>query len=210
MKKFVAQLVAAVAALSPLWASATILSLSPSTQTAAVGDTVTVDVVVSGLTAAGQVVSAFDINVLYSNLLLSASPSGFKAEAQMGGLASGDAVFDDLGTGTGVNAGFGYSLLSDADLQGLQGDGFTLFSMSFIAVSDGAALLSFAGAPDFDRLLVGLQAADLNINVADACVAIGTGSCNAVPEPSSYNLALGALAGALGVPFWRRRRQAAG
>jgi PEP-CTERM motif len=180
----------ALSALLPVAAqAAAVLSITPATQSANVGDTVSVSVVISGLTSISQIVSAFDLNVLYNSGLLSqVGVASFQAETPMGGPAN--AVFDTIGTASGNGAANAFSFSSDAELAALQGDSFTLFTASFKGLTDGAAFLDFGTGALFERLVVGKNGARFDLSYAGACVAIGTGSCaTTVPEPTSYGLA---------------------
>lgn len=186
-----------------------VLSITPAVQTANVGDTVTVAVGISGLqsTTPSEIVSAFDLNVLFNaGLLTQAGPAIFQAFSPMGGL---DAFFDTLSGGPGSAAGNAYSLLSDNELASLQDDAFTLFTVSFQATANGAAFLDFGPGALFERLVVGRNADALQLTYRGACIAIGDGtSCQGtVPEPASFGLAALALfaAGLAGRQARRRR-----
>lgn len=214
MKTQLMSLALATAALAPGAALAMpTLTITPSALAAAVGASFTVDVVIAGLLSAptNEIVSAFDLAVLYSGLLAQNGLATFTSESQLGGPMN--ALFDTMGTGPGVATGNAFSLETDDNaLAALQSDSFTLFSLSFTGVSDGAALLNFGPSALFDRLVVGRNATALNLTYVGACVAIGQGTCptTQVPEPASFGLAglalvFAATAGGLG-----RRRPRSG
>ena len=205
--------VAATALLFPIMVSATpVLSITPATQTATFNQSVSVAVVISGLNSVNpnQIISNFDLNVLFDASLLSQiGAASFQAGTQFDS-ANGNDFFDTLGTLAGNAAGNGYSLADDSTLEGLQGDSFTLFTIDFLTGStNGAAFLNFGTDPNFERLLVGLLGVELQANYAGACIAIGNASCQqAVPEPASYALVAVALFAA-GFAGRSRRRDGA-
>ena len=142
MKKLLTALGCAMA-LVALPASAITLSMTPSTQQTTVGGSASVDVVVSGLSAAGEIVSGWDINIGFDPAVLGNASVTFN-DAPFGGV---DFLgFDNVST-PGDVAAEGLSFLLDADLGLLQGDSLTLFSVSFEGLSDGFSLLSFGADP---------------------------------------------------------------
>jgi hypothetical protein len=194
---------AAAALLFPLavWSAPT-LTIVPSAPSVVVGGSVSVDVVVSGLSADDQIVSAFDLDVIYDATFLSATGTTFKAAAAFGGTdpVTGDNwVFDTLGSSAGDAAGTGYSLAEDSFLQGLQGDSVTLFTVTFAALKAGIVTLDFGLDPDFERSVGGLGGADLpsltyatgRVEITSLPPCVGA-ACN-VPEPESYGLVAVAL-----------------
>jgi hypothetical protein len=187
--------------------AAPVLMITPSVTSAGFGQVVTVNVGVSGLSASPveQIVSAFDLNVLYNSLLLTQNGLAvFQAEALMGG--PNVVFFDTMGTAAGDAAANAFSLADDVDLNALQGDFFTLFTLEFTTGStNGAAFLNFGPDINFQRNVVGLGGQSLGASFGSACIAIGTGSCTqGVPEPSTYGLVGLALFAAYAV----RRRAA--
>jgi hypothetical protein len=201
---------AAAALLLPLGVSATpVLSITPATQSAGFGQTVSVAVVISGLNSVNpnQIVSNFDLNVLFDTALLSqVGTATFQAGTQLDS-ANGNDFFDTLGTLAGNAAGNAYSLADDSTLEALQGDSFTLFTIDLLTGStDGAAILNFGADPNFERLLVGLGGFELQASYVGACIAIGDASCGqVVPEPTSYGL-VGVALFAAGLASRPRRR----
>lgn len=193
-------------ALSPLAAlAAPVLSITPSVQAVNVGDTVEVAITISGLGAApaNQIVSNFDLDVLFGSLLSQIGGATFQAEGVMGGAGLVD--FDTIGTGPGVATGNAFSFVGDDVLAGLQSDAFTLFTLSFEALADGVARLDFGPSMLFERLVVGRDGLALDLSYNGACIAIGDASCLTVPEPSTYALACIALLAAAGSGRSRRR-----
>lgn len=196
MNKTLARAAAACGAgLCALAASANpVVSFTPSTQHANLGDTVRVEVSISGLGA--EVLSAFDLNFLWNGALMGSTRSidAVSAQLQLGGgdmLASAWTI-DTVDPGNwGLRAS---SLLFDAPLAAAQADAFVLATFTFSADTDGVTSFALGTDPDFERNFVGLDYQTLNVSVGSACVAIGTGQCQ-VPEPSSYALAALAMAG---------------
>lgn len=181
-----------------------VLSFTPSSQHVSVGDMVTVDVTLSGLGT--EILSAFDINVLWNGAVmgLSRSYAGSTTFNQLGGAYGANPifVFDTVDPGNwGVQAS---AVADDATVAANQADSFLFAQLQFSADADGVTTLTLGPDADFERNFVGLNFATLDVTVGSACVAVGTGSCD-VPEPASYGLAALALLGAVAPGLWRRR-----
>ena len=148
--------------------SAAILNFSPSTTTVNVGDTFDVDVVISGLMADGEIVSAFDLDVLYDPTVLNATGVAF-------GLSLGDEsffeVFNDVIFSSGRIDFSAVSFLSDTELLGLQpDDSFTLATLSFDAIGAGFSSLMFDSVASPEFYVVGLLASNLDLSTLDRCL----------------------------------------
>lgn len=201
MKKTLASIALACAALVSALPSqaAIVVSLVPSATHINVGESVTVAVNVSGL--GSEIVSAYDLKLLFAPSVLGAgSITQFLAEFGGFGNISSGASF-----GTGFVAANLVSFLDDPTLAADQSDAFTLLSLGFTGLADGTSSLSFGLDPDYERNVVGLDFATLNAAFGSICIEVGNGQCT-VPEPSTYALLGAALAGML-VPNVRRRRQ---
>lgn len=189
------------------------LSILPAQQTVAIGDFVAVDVVISGLNSVGEIVSGYDLNLLYNPGVLNISVIT-QFLTPFGGFSN--VLVDASADQAAGNAGGDVtSFLTDDELDGLQGDSFTLLRFGFVGTADGVSLLNFGADPDFARLVTGRLdgggiAGMLDLSYVGACIAVGTGSCPtvSVPEPASYGLAGLALLGC-GLATTRRRRAAA-
>jgi hypothetical protein len=131
----------------PRPARAITIGFAPVSSTHGVGDVVDVDVVISGLDSQSQVVSAFDIDVLFDDTVLQATGVTFGPY-----LGDPDAVlpeaiahFDLLSP---VARASEVSLLTDLELFDIQADTITLFSIRFLALAPGRSALSFARGSD--------------------------------------------------------------
>lgn len=155
MKRLIlsALLSAGIALLGVQSASAVTIDFSPAVPaTVASGDTLSVDIVASGLgTAPADIVSAFDILVSFDSAVL--TPTGFSFNTNLGDPGLFEALNNDTeGTDPFAVAGladlFEVSLLSDADLLTLQSGlgsypSVALASITFSAIADGNPNVSF-------------------------------------------------------------------
>ena len=197
-----------VAGLSSALAAPT-LSILPGQQHIAVGGSASVDIVISGLNGVNEVVTAYDLDVAYNTGVLAAvSVTQYLSPFGSGNTLSG-ASFDPV---AGTVGGDLTSLLTDNDeIDALQGDLLTLMTLRFNGLTDGVSFLNFGADPDTQRLVTGRLdslgiAGVLDLTYIGACISVGTGNCNTVPEPGSYALAGLALLGC-GLATTRRRRQ---
>lgn len=126
--------VALILAASSIEASAIMFSLAPSTQTAATGDTVSVDLRVAGLgDFASLSLGDFDIDVSYDPLALTFT--NYTLGPLLGVPLLGEAIDFGLGNlGSSVNLGE-VSLLTPAELQALQPGSFVLAKLDFQVLS---------------------------------------------------------------------------
>ena len=209
MNKLLATMALALVTLLPGASLAVpLLSITPTQQSVAVGDSVKVSVSISGLHSINEIVSALDLNILFNSAILSAGGTvSFESKTQFGGNDGVlDSTFDAGNRGVVI-----YSLLtSDADLSALQTDDpFLLFDLTFTAIANGVTNLAFGPDSIFQRNVVGLNGESLQLNYAGACVAVGNvgGGCDVtmVPEPETYALFLAGLC-AIGAAARGRRR----
>lgn len=180
-------------------AQAATLSVLPSATTVSAGESVDVAVVVSGLgDGAAPSLGAYDLVLGYDGLLLGFDTGSFGDpdlgnQLDLSGLGSFQLLNDGM---SGVRA-VELSFDAEADLDALQADSFTLFTLTFVA--DGGA---------------GTSALTLAVNdLADAAggfltATVVNGAVTVVPVPAAGLLLLTAV-GALG-GITRRRRAGTG
>jgi len=179
----------------PASQSAVFLGFSPGSTAFSNGDALSLDIVVSGLDADFEIVSAFDLNVNYDSSLLSFTGATFGSD--LGANTSSDmfdfsadayADYDDSMMGT-VNL-WSLSWLSDTELEAIQGDSVTLATLDFDALGSGdtADALSFGFGPGQD--IKGLNAEPLDI----------------VPEPGTFVLLISGLACLVGLGLKNSRK----
>jgi hypothetical protein len=188
MTKFLtAALTATLASLTlALSANAATIGFDPSSLTPDVGDPISVDIVVSDL--GGEIVSAYDLDILFDPSVLSAN---FVAFSDALG-SPGESFLDANLSASGVLDVAGVSLLSDAELLSRQGgDSVVLATLGFTYLG-GSTTLSFS----FDAFndVKGAEAAVLDL--ADGTGRVGEAP---IPEPSA------ALAFAAGAALVARR-----
>jgi hypothetical protein len=185
---------AALAAASLLSQAAPVVSVSPAAQTINIGDTTSVDIIVSGLT---EPTGGFSLTLGFN--------SSFLTDVSF---------FNDPGTTMGaepldLSGGFSGGSLdlffvadateTEASLAAAQGASFTLATVSFQGAANGLSPLKLSDVVlsnwNGDETL-----AEVGTRNGEICVG---GNCNNVPEPASMVL-VGAALGAMAL--LRRRR----
>ncbi len=192
----------------PAWAI--LIEFQPAAQMVEVGDSLGVDIVVSGLSDAREIVSAYNLDVTYDASVLTATG------VTLGLFLGSDPSCFDLPlppcsftlTTPGVVNLAEVSLLGDAELADLQSDSVILATLLFDALAEGMSTLDFLS---FDELGIDVtgRAIDLEpqrLQFSD----VGTGTVTVgVPEPGTLWLLVTGLV--LIVFSWRhdiRRRVA--
>ena len=181
-------------------AKAAVIYLSPAQQQVAVADTLSVDVFVSGL--AGEIVSGWDLNLMFDSSILQATDVFFDL-ANFTEDPILDAIYDATIAGGEIGS-FLVSFLTDAELALKQTEPVRLFSVSFLALTDGVSLVNFGTDPDFALNVVGRDGGSLDLVARGACIGVGQGQCAVTDVPAPATLWLFALAAVL--PLIRRFR----
>lgn len=209
-KSLVSVFATALLALVAMPASALILSLQPTVQTAVPTDNISLDLVVSGLNAGGpDSLGAFDLDIGFDAAALTFQ--GYSLGASLGDIGLGEAFdfsFGDLGGGL-VNLAEVSLLEADSGscffcfspfLDDIQSDTFTLatldFSVDVLAVGSSTSVF-------FDTVYALGDGFGLALGLDGISNAVIENPRASVPEPTT--LALMAL-GLIGVGVVRRRR----
>lgn len=180
--------------------AAIVVSFAPASSHINVGDSVAVTMSISGLD--DEILSAFDINMLFDSTVVSNFSVTHNVATQWGP----DSVFGPSVFGVGNTDVFDYTLDDDATVAAMQANSFVVLTFGFTGVANGVTTIRLGDDLDFERAFTGRDAALLDVQVGTACLAVGTGSCgggNNVPEPAGYGLAGLALLGA----GWASRRR---
>src|SRR5262245_14014501 len=169
-------------------ANAVVIAVTPASSAVSVGDTFGIDIVVSGLDAGGEIVSAFDLDLAYDAGLVSAAGITF---SPLLGVPDVDAFTAGVFSSGRVDFA-NLSLLSNLDLAALQGDSVLLARLTFRALDAATAALNLDPLAAPGVALVGLDPFSLLPidRIGNASVLITRPTT--VPQPGS--LALIALA----------------
>lgn len=170
--------------------SAISLQLLPSVQVVNlnVSSNFNVDVVISGLDAEipNEIVSAFDLDVLYDATIFRATGVDF------GPLLGDPTLFEAQTSANTSVAGVvdlaEISFLFDSELSSMQPGSFTLATLSFRALQDGSSFLSFEPDPLFGTNVVGLNATTLAVDISGASVTV-----RPIPLPGALLLLVSGL-----------------
>lgn len=181
------------------------ISFAPSGQTRLLGQTASVDIVVSDLAAGGQVVSGYDLDVLYDASILNLLSVTFGT-----GLGAGtfDSIFGYV-PGSGRIDIFETSFLTDSMLAALQGGNpLVLATLNFTGIGIGTSPLVFDPQTAPGILLTGRidpnsdpffpVASVLTVTAEDGSITI-INDGGTVPEPGTFALLLMGLAGLAGL-----------
>jgi hypothetical protein len=174
-------------------ATAISLNIFPVNQTVNLNDSFSVDVVVSGLDASSEIVSAYDLDLTYDSSLLMATDVQF-------GTDLGDEFFFEVFNGfslatAGVVDFAQLSILSDPVLDAMQGDSVLLATMSFDAIGVGlSSLMLDSDVIGLNATILGLTLSPGSVRVIDVAV---------IPLPGA---ALLMLTGLLGIGVASRKR----
>jgi len=181
-----AALIASVVALAVTPARAMTIEIVPSAASVEVGDSFSIDLVVSGLGASSAPsIGAYDLIVGYSDAVLAATSVSF-GDPGLGNQLNlaGFGTFTDIATGTssGHQAVFELSFDSAGDLDSLQASSFVLASIQFDAITAGSSGLDweFFNLSDAsaNRLDANFIAASIRVDEPGSAV-------NPIPEPTA-------------------------
>jgi hypothetical protein len=175
------------------YASAVTIDIVPNAKSVQVGDTFATDIVVSGLSAANEIVSAYDFDIAYDASILSATDVSFGP--YLDDLLFPGFSFQDVDLSiSGIIDFAETSLLSNSELESQQPDSFTLATLSFEALVSGASQIYFVPDPTYG---IDVKSRDplnvLPVNVVNEQVTVNPSI--SVPEPNTLALMLIALAG---------------
>lgn len=174
------------------------ISLTPTTQTVDVGQTLQFDLVVSGLGAGvASSLGTYDVDIGFDPGILGFTSAVFGDpilgnQLDLFGFGSLNAITAGVGT---VNL-FELSFDDPADLNSLQAENFTLATLSFTALTAGTSSLSINVNTIGDAL-----GDPLTADVVDARATVN--QTNPIPEPNGLALA---IAGLLALAAIRARR----
>jgi hypothetical protein len=187
-------------------AEAAIISISPVSQNANIGDTVFADVLVSDL-AADESVGGVSFLLSFNDAVLSGVSYIVDPDDVMGVAGCG---FCDFSGGFAGGAGSPLDIFFIADpllypdhasLKAVQGDGFRAARIEFVATANGLSGLNLAISPSTGIFLADAAGDELPTNGRNGSVCVG-GNCVQAPEPGLLAL-FGTAIGAMTV---RRRR----
>ena len=175
------------------FASAIVINIVPDSLAVQAGEAFTMDVVVSGLSAANEIVSAYDLNIAYDTSILNATGVSF-------GSFLDDLTYPSIQDSILINPGTinfaELSFLSDSELVLQQSDSFTLATLSFDAIMAGVSPVTFVADQVYGIDVKGTYAKILTMDAVNAMVTVNPAI--SVPEPNTLALMLIAL---LGLPL---------
>lgn len=119
-------------------AAALRIDLVPATPTVSVGGTAQLSVVMSGFASLNQILSGWSFGLTFDPAIVAFGAFAFGAE-----LGGGAGVVTGATAGQGSIDLFAVSLLTDAELDALQGDAVTLGVLTFTGLAPGISSLSF-------------------------------------------------------------------
>lgn len=180
--------------------AAIVVSFTPASSHINVGETVAITMSISGLD--DEILSAFDINMLFDSAVVRNDSVTHNVATQWGPASEFNTVF-----GVGDTDVFDYTYDDDDTVAAMQANSFAVLTFDFTGLASGVTTIRLGDDLDFERAFVGRRFELLDVEVGTACLSVGTGSCGGggtVPEPAGYGLAGLAL---LGAGFASRRRK---
>jgi hypothetical protein len=168
------------------------LEIVPSAQTVLLGDSVDIEIAISGLGSfAAPSLGAFDLDLSFDNSILSFTSAAFGDQLDVSGFGSNPRGASEVG---GVVDLFEISLDSPVFLDTFQLDSFTLATLTFGTLDVGTSTLALSNVFLSDAL---------GVSLGDVDVTGGSVGVAAVPEPATIFL-LGS--GLIGLAGYRRRK----
>ena len=180
--------------------AAIVVSFTPASSHINVGETVAITMSISGLD--DEILSAFDINMLFDSAVVRNDSVTHNVATQWCPASEFNTVF-----GVGDTDVFDYTYDDDDTVAAMQANSFAVLTFGFTGLASGVTTIRLGDDLDFERAFVGRRFELLDVEVGTACLSVGTGSCGGggtVPEPAGYGLAGLAL---LGAGFASRRRK---
>lgn len=170
------------------------LSITPQAPSVSLGDSFTVTVTASDLTAGGAPsLGAYDLDFQFDSSVLSFAGIAFGSGLDVSGFGS---ITDYSLTSAGVLDVFEVSLDETADLNALQGGAFTLFTLTFNTLQAGTSGLALT--------LQSASTAEAANLVASSIFGSSVDVAAPVPLPAGVWLLLSGLTGAFGIGRFRR------
>lgn len=189
-------------------ANAALIGIDPVFQSANIGDTVSVDIVVSDL-AADESVGGVSLFLSFDDSILRGEDFTLDPLNVMG---NEDDFFSGFAGGDGSPLELIFLadfLLDHAALQALQGDSFVAATVLFTAIGDGLSLLNLSVAPTDGIFLSDAEGSEIGTQAVNGSVCVGdpAGCVTTVPEPETMAL-LGLGFALIAIRGCRRRRLA--
>ena len=177
-------------------AQAFTLSIVPESSAATLGQPISFDVVASGLTnGAAPSLATYDIDFKFNSAVLALTGTTFGTGLSL----NGEDSFQEPTVSPGAVNLFELSFNTTADLNALQTDTFTLFTLTFDTIGTGTSALEL-----FTNVLGDADGGALTADVNNASVEV-----SAVPLPGAAFLLLSGLGGGFSfLRCWGRARPA--
>lgn len=185
---FRALLVGLLVAWAPA-SQAAVVNLSPASATLVSGDSIAVEIVISGL-GTGQALGGFDLDLVYDPTVLVASSVSFGGALGVEGLE----LFSTSVLSAGRIDLAAVSLLAELDLLALQSSSFSIATVVFDALAPGGTDIQFDLTTFPGLLLSDAFGSAIAASAVGGTSVTVTGGGGSVPLPGTWALAAVALA----------------